>query len=142
MLYAPLMEPDTPPLTRQRAKWAWKLFRAKQSDRNGEYQRGLDWLDEAAQIKALYPQHRVLRAKLLLRNQRIQEAQSAFAALRKELEDSEDPDNQYLRHYCSTMLATIRADTAHVRHQAKAAQSIPCSPMLLRRFPLVAGRDD
>ena len=113
------MEPDVPPLTWKRVKWAWKLFKAARSEVNGEYGRGLQLLEEASQIKALLPSDRVLRAKLLLQNQRTQEAQSAFAALRKELEGSENPNRQYLKHYCNAMLALIRADFGHIQHQAK-----------------------
>lgn len=130
------MDPDVPPRTWRRLQWAWKLLKATRSDDTGDYELGLQQLDEASRIKALYPAERVLRAKLLLRSQRDQEAQTLFASLRKELDESENPDLRYLRHYCNAMLALIRLDFGHVHLQAKLAQSLPCKQRLRYRFPL------
>jgi hypothetical protein len=132
------MKNEVRPWTLKHAKWAWKLFKAQRAEDNGDYKRSLQLLAEAGQIKALWAPGRVQTARLLLRDQRIEEAQSAFAALRKELETSDDPKDQYLRCYCAAMLADIRGDFGQYQHQARRAGSIACKERLRRLFPLVA----
>jgi hypothetical protein len=79
---------------------------------------------------------------VLLRSQRIPEAQSTFSSLRKEFEGADEPDLQYLRRFCTAMLGMIRIDSGPMNHEAKQAQTIPCRPSLRRRFTLVTGDQD
>jgi hypothetical protein len=130
------MDPDVPPRTWKRAKWAWKLFKAARAEHRGDFDQGLRLLDEAAQVKALRPEYRVQRAMLLLRAQRLSEAQTAFAALRKECAGSSDSNLQYLTRYCTAMLGMIRGDPGPLAVATKEARSISCQPRLRRKFPL------
>jgi hypothetical protein len=136
------MEPDAPPRTWKRAKWAWKLVKASMAEDRGDFDQGLRLLDDAAQIKALRADRRVQRAMLLLRAQRLPEAQSAFASLRKEFAGSPDPDLQYLKRYCTAMLGMIRGDPGPLAMATKEARSIPCRQRLRRNFPLDYRDDD
>ena len=80
---------------------------------------------------------RVQRARLLLRMQRIKEANLAFLALRNELKGSEHPDQKYLRHYCTYMLSSMsRTSSGQWGYEAEQAKLIPCSPSLKRNFPM------
>jgi hypothetical protein len=133
---------DAPPRSWKRAKWAWRLLQAKRAERKGDYEGGLRLLEEAELIKPLWASERVLRAMLLLRAQRVPEAQSSFSMLRREFEGADDPDLQYLRRFCTAMLGMIRVDAAPMNYEAKQAQTIPCSPRLRQRFPLISSDDD
>jgi hypothetical protein len=131
------MTDDAPPRSWRRARWAWKLFQASRSEAKGDFERALRLLDEAANIKALLAPERVQRAMLLLRNQRRAEAHRAFAALRDEFNVSDDPDLQYLRHFCTTMLSTLQPGSTQWSYEAKQAQKLKCRPRLRSRFPMV-----
>jgi len=133
---------DAPPRSLKRAKWAWKLFKAKQAERRGDYDGGLRLLNEAAHMKPLWAPERVLRAMLLLRSQRLPEAQAAFASLRKDFEGSDDPDLQYLRRFCTAMLGVITGNSLRLDYEAKQAHSIPCKARLRERFPLDVREED
>lgn len=128
------MEPDLPPRTWQRAKWAWKLFKADMAEDGGDFQEGIQLLDDAAQSKALPAFRQVQRAMLLLKAERLAESQSAFAALRKEFDGATDPDLQYLKRYCTAILGTITGNSGVFPD--KTAESIPCKRRLKRRFPV------
>lgn len=95
------------PLTWKRVVWAWKLFRAGRAEIDGDWETGLRLVDEAAQMNDLWAYHRVLRAVLLVRSQRMAEAQLAFVALWNEFEGSDNPDHQYLQAYCKATLEAI-----------------------------------
>lgn len=135
------MDPDLPPRTWQRAKWAWKLLKATRAENRGDFDEALQLIDEAARSKALLSASKVQRAKLLLKAGRLPESQSAFASLRKELDGSPDPDLQYLKRYCEAMLGMITGNIGALAVAEREVRSIPCRPRLRRRFPL-QGRDD
>jgi hypothetical protein len=125
-----------PPFSRLRAKWATLLLKASRAEAKGEFARALTLLDEADAIKPLQAGRRAHRALLLLRSQRLSEAQSALSSLRKELENSDDPDLQYLRRWCTATLGLILMNPAQFNREAREAQSIPCSNRVRKRFPL------
>jgi len=85
----------------------------------------------------LQPPDRVWRALLLLRAQRIREAHVAFAALRDEFKGSDDPDLQYLRHYCTFELSGLTRGSGQWSCEAKKGNLIDCRASLKRRFPMI-----
>jgi hypothetical protein len=137
------VEPDpAPPRSCRRLRWAVKLAGVRRAEEKADYRLALERLDSAAAIKPLWPEHRVWRAWLLLREQRLEESQNAFAALRKEFQGSENPDLKYLRHFCTAMLGMLRIDAAPMAFAARQAADIPCRPSLRRNFPLVGAEDE
>jgi hypothetical protein len=64
-------------------------------------------------------------------------AHTAFASLREEFKDSDDPDLQYLRHYCTATLSIMSPSSGQWGYEAKQAQKIDCSRSIKRQFPLV-----
>jgi hypothetical protein len=131
------MDGDAPPLSRRRLKWVWKLFRAWRAETKGQFDRALRLLDEAAEIKPLSAAEHVQRAMLLLRSQRSREAHVAFAKLRDDFKGSDDPDLQYLRHYCTSMLSMLQPGSGQWSYEARRAQLIKCRPYLKHRFRMV-----
>lgn len=131
------MQSDAPRWSWRRAQWAWKLVQADRAEQRGEFTRAVLLLDEATQIKSLWGPERVQRALLLLRSQRTHEAHQAFAALRDEFKDSDKPELQYLRHYCTAMLSMLSRSSGQWAYEAKEAKLIECSLSLKRRFPMV-----
>lgn len=138
-----IMDDDpAPPLSWRRFKWAGQLFMADRAEAKGHYDAALEWLRRAEEIRPLGPRDRVFRAMVLLRSQRLREAHSLFASLRKEFGGATDPTRQYLRRYCTAMLGMLRLDSGPMDYEARQARSIPCSPSLRRRFPLVERQDE
>jgi hypothetical protein len=133
--YSFRMNADSPSDLRTRFKWAWKIARAGSFERKREFERALRDLDGAANIWPLRASDRVHRARLLLRNQRIQEGHRAFATLREEFKGSDDPGIRYLRHYCTYQLSSLTG-SAQWSYEAKQAKLIDCSRSLKRRFPM------
>src|SRR5438270_9093069 len=129
------MSANRPPDLRTRFKWAWKIARAGSYERKREFERALRDLDDAADIWPLRASDRVHRARLLLRNQRIQEGHRGFATLREEFKGSDDPDIQYLRHYCTYELSYLTR-SPQWSYEAKQAKLINCGRSLKRRFPI------
>jgi hypothetical protein len=130
------MKPDAGRWSWRRLPWAWKIASAGDLERKGDFDGALNLLDEAEQIGGLRPSDRVLRARLLLRSQHIPEANQAFVALRNEFKGSQDPDFQYLRHYCTYMLSSLVRSSGQWAHEAMEAKRIDCHPSLERRFPM------
>jgi hypothetical protein len=126
----------------RRLRWAGLLWRASRREGKGDFEAALAALEAADRLEPLWPAERVQRAWLLLRAQRLREAQRAFAALWKEWEGAEDPDRQYLRRFCNAMLGMIRVDPGPMHYEARAARDIPCRPRLRRRFVLVGDEED
>ena len=131
------MNADRPPDLRSRFRWAWKIAQAGSYERKGDFERALRDLDDAAKIWPLRAPDRVLRARLLLRNQCYQEGHGAFAALRDEFKASDDPYLQYLRHYCTYVLSGLTRSSAQWSYEAKQASLIGCRAALKRRFPMI-----
>jgi hypothetical protein len=131
------MRNDAPPASWRRAKWAWKLFQASRAEAHGDFETALRRLDQAAEIKALWAPERVQRAMLLLRSQRTAEAHRAFSALRMEFKGSEDPDLQYLSHYCTSMLSALQPGSTQWSYEAEQGRKIKCRARLKSRFPMV-----
>jgi hypothetical protein len=125
----------------RRWRWALHLWRAGRREGKRDYDGAIAALDAAARLEPLWPAERVQRAMLLLKAQRLKEAQQAFAALWKEWQAADDPDRQYLRRYCNAMLGMIRTDASPMALEARAARDIPCHAWLRRRFPLVESED-
>ena len=98
-------------------------------------------LDEAAEIAPLMPVFRVRRAKLLLRLERVDDAYRAFDALRQEFKGSQNPDRQYLCHYCTAMLSLMRPGSAQWSFEAKQANAINCSWGVKAMHPMVTADD-
>jgi tetratricopeptide (TPR) repeat protein len=135
--------PDpAPPFARRRLRWAWLLFKADLAEIRGDYDQAIALLDQANGLKPLRDERRAHRALLLLRSQRLVEAQSALASLRKEFEQSADPDRAYLRRWCTATLGLMRVESAQFDREAHKAAAIPCRPRLRRRFPLPPPPDE
>lgn len=124
------------PFSPARFRWAWKLFQSYRAEKKGQFDRALQLLDEAEEIIPLPPSDRVHRAILLLRAQRIPEAHASFAALRDEFKGSDNPNRQYLRHYCTSQLS-LMARSGQWSYEAKQAKRIDCSRSIETRFPMV-----
>ena len=135
------MKPATPAFSPRRARWAWKLTKALSSEERGNFQQGLILLEQADSIRDLRAEDRVLRARLLLRSQRLEHAQNAFAKLAREFDGTAEPDLQYLRRYCLRTLALMRSDPIRHRLEVQAAKDIDCKPRLRRNFPLHVSED-
>ena len=110
-----------------------KAFRA---EGRGEFDSAIRFLDEAAKIIPLNASDRVDRAMLLLRGQHIREAHTAFADLREEFKGSDNPNLQYLRHYCTYQLSCLTRSSGQWSYEAKQAKLIKCSGSIKRRFPM------
>ena len=130
------MKPDAGKWSWRRLPWAWKIASAGSLERKGYFDRALTLLDEAEGIGPLRPSDRVLRARLLLRSQRIGDANNAFVALRNEFKGSRDPDFQYLGRYCTYILSSLHRSSGQWSHEAKEAASIAGRASLKRRFPM------
>ena len=118
-------------------KWAVTLAKADFAEDRGDFDRAWSLLNEAEQMGRLRVQDRVQRARLLLRMQRLNEANKAFLVLRDELKGSEHPDRKYLRHYCTYMLSSMsRASSGQWAYEAEQAKQLPCSASLKRNFPM------
>jgi hypothetical protein len=131
-----------PPFSRRRFGWAWLLLKAARAEQRGDFDKVIALLDEAAEIQPLRAEDRAYRALLLLRSQRLREAQSALAALHKKFQAGADPDRQYLWRWATATLGLMRVNAAQFDREARLAQTIPCRPGLRRRFPLPIPRDD
>jgi hypothetical protein len=129
-------------MSTQRFRWAWLLFKASRAEHADDYDLSLSLFDEADGIKPLPDGRRAQRALVLLRAQRLEEAQSALAQLRAEFKGSANPDRQYLRRWATATLALMRSASSQAEHEAKAAQDIPCSRLLRWRFPLPVSEQD
>jgi hypothetical protein len=114
----------------------WKIFRSYRAEQARQFDLAIQLLDEAAQIRTLSAADHVRRAWLLLKAQRVPEAQSAFALLRKKLQGADDPDLRYLRHFCTATLGMMGMEPAVADYEAKQAASLRCSRRLRREFPL------
>jgi hypothetical protein len=121
----------------RRLKWSWKIARAGLLEHKGQFARALALLDDAERVRALPPSGRVRRARLLLRSERVPEASAAFLALRNEFRGSDNPDRQYLRHYCTYMLSKIGpTSSGQWSYEAAQAKPIACRPWLKSAFPM------
>ena len=107
------------------------------AEQAGRFDRAVHLLDRASDSMPLRPSERVWRALLLLRAQRIREAHRSFAALRDEFKGSDDPDLQYLRHYCTYELSGLTPSSGQWSYEASKAKLIECRASLKRRFPMV-----
>jgi hypothetical protein len=107
------------------------------AERMNDFERALCMVDEAAEIMPLGPEERVRRAVILLRMQRTQDAHRAFDALRQEFKGSDNPDRQYLRHYCTAMLSLMQPSSGQWAYESKQAKAIKCSWSLKAWFPLI-----
>jgi hypothetical protein len=128
---------ERPPPISLRFRYAWRLLQAFRAERKGDFDRALQHLDNAGEVVALRASDRVYRADLLLRAQRTREAHMAFAALRDEFKDSDDPNRRYLRHYCTHQLSMLSHSSGQWSYEAKQARLIDCRALLKRRFPMV-----
>lgn len=127
--------PANPSLAR-RFRFAWRMLKALRAEHRGDFDRALHLVDGAAAILPLRASDRVWRAMLLLRAQRIGDAQKAFGALRDEFKASDNPDLRYLRHFCTYQMAAIMPSDQWA-YEAKQAKLTPCREYLKRRFPMV-----
>ena len=125
------------PFSLPRFRYAWKLFQSFLAERKGQFERAIQLLDEAGKIVPLTASDRVDRAVLLLRAQNTSEAHTAFAALRDEFKGSDNPNLQYLRHFCTHQLSLLTPSSGQWSYEAKQAQDIDCRPSLKRRFAMV-----
>lgn len=126
----------------QRFRWAWLLFKASRAEHVDDYNLALSLFDEADGIKPLPDNRRAQRALILLRAQRLEEAQSALAQLRAEFSGSTNPDRQYLWRWTTATLALMRSAPSQAEYEAQAARDIPCSRLLRWRFPLSVSDKD
>jgi hypothetical protein len=117
-------------------KLARKIFQSHRAEQKRQFPLAIQLLDEVAEIRALGAADHVRRAWLLLKCQKIPEAQAAFSSLRKSLEGSSDPELRYLRHFCTAMLGMIAMEPAVANYESKQALTVPCSRRLRRQFPL------
>ena len=124
------------PRTWKRAIWAWKLFRAGRAEIAGDWEAGLQLIDEAAQMSELWPYHRVLRAVLLVRSQRMSEAQLAFVSLWNEFDGSDDPDHLYLQAYCKATLETIWGNSTPSIDRTRHPPPSLLNRAIRERFPI------
>jgi hypothetical protein len=130
------MKDRPPPFSPTRFRYAWKLLKSFRAERQGQFDRALQLLDEAGEIMPLDASDRVDRAMLFLRAQRTREAHTAFAILRDEFKGSDKPTLQYLRHFCTHQLSLLTR-SGQWSHEAKQAKGIDCSTSLRRRFPMI-----
>jgi hypothetical protein len=130
------MDDRPPPLSPRRFRHVWKLWRSFRAGQKGQFERALQLLDEAAEIMPLDAPDRVGRALLLLRAQRTRDAHIAFAALRNDFKGSDDPDLQYLRHYCTHQLSMLMP-SSQWSYEARKGKLIDCRRYLKHRFPMV-----
>jgi tetratricopeptide (TPR) repeat protein len=131
-----------PQFSRKRFGWAALLFKARMADLRGDFEGAITFLDKATQLNPARDEDRAYRALLLLRCQRLDDAQSSLAALRKEFERSSDPDRQYLWRWTTATLGLMHVNASQFDREAKAAQSIPCRRRIRLRFPLPLPSDD
>jgi len=131
------MKERPPPFSPPRFRYAWKLLQSLLAERTGQFDRAIQLLDEAGETMPLRASDRVDRAMLLLKAQKTREAHTAFAALRDEFKDSENPNLQYLRHFCTHQLSLLTPSSGQWSYEAKQANGIVCRPSLKRRFPMV-----
>jgi|tagenome__1003787_1003787.scaffolds.fasta_scaffold20115087_1 hypothetical protein len=124
-------------LSPRRFRYAWKLMKAFSAEQKGQFDRALELVDDAAEIMPLYADDRVRRALLLLKAQRTRDAHAAFAALRNEFKGSDDPDIQYLRHYCTHQLSLLTPSSGQWGYEAKQAKLINCRRYLKHRYRMV-----
>jgi len=135
--YSRLMKERPPPFSPPRFRYAWKLLQSFLAERKGQFDRAVQLLDEAGEIMPVRASDRVARAMLLLRAQNTREAHAAFAAQRDEFKDTDNPDLQYLRHFCTHQLSLLPPSSGQWSYEAKQAKGIGCRPSLKRRFPMV-----
>lgn len=132
---------ERPPSLSARLKFSWKLWRVFRANGKRQFDRALTLLEEADKIRPLRAPGRVYRAALLLKAQRTHDAHVAFAALRDEFKGSDDPDRQYLRHYCTYQLSWMSRSSGQWSYEAKQAKLVDCRPALRRRFPMLSTDD-
>lgn len=130
-----------PRFSRRWFRSAWKMFRAFKAESNGDFDRALQFIDEAAEIAPLQAWFRVKRATLLLRLERVDDAHRAFDALRQEFKGSSNPNREYLRHYCTAMLSLMQPGSCQWSYEAKQANSIKCSRAVKGLLPMVSADD-
>lgn len=131
------MHESARPFSPRRFQFAWRLLKAFRAEMKGQFDRALQLVDEAAELVPLRASDRVYRADLLLKAQRTPEAHTAFASLRDEFKGSDDPNQQYLRHYCTHQLSLLNRSSGQWSYEARQANLIDCSSSLKRRFPMV-----
>ena len=98
-------------------------------------------MDDAAEIIPLAPLFRVTRARLLLRLERVDDAHRAFDAVRQELKGSAEPDDRYLRHYCTAMLSLMQPGSGQWSFEAKQANAIKCRRRVKALLPMFSADD-
>ena len=124
--------------SRQWFRSGWKLARAFNAERKGDFGRAVQFIDEAGEITPLQSWFWVKRATLLLRLERREEAHRWFEHLRQQLEDSSSPERRYLYHYCSSMLALMEPESSQWSHHAKQANAIKCRWHVKGLIPMIA----
>ncbi len=130
------MEFNPPFYSLRRLQWGWKIYKALDADRTGDWQAGLRYIEEAQALGPLPTPARVISATLLLRGGRAAEAQAALNRLVADLEGSGAPSRLYLKAYCESLLEAIwrRACMAELE---KVAPHIPgVAPYWKGRFPI------
>ena len=131
------MKSDPPPRSWRRFVYARKILQAFHAETRGQFRRAIELLDEASEITFLRPPERVQRAVLLAKDGCDEEAHQAFASLRTEFKRSDDPNVQYLRHFCTNVLSQMTRSSTQWLSEAEQAQKIKCAGSLKRRFRMV-----
>src|SRR5205085_7751154 len=94
--------------SRRWVRSGWKLIGSFNAEGKGDFDRAIQFIDEAGEIAPLQAWFWVKRATLLLRLERVEEAYRWFDDLRQQLNDSKSPERRYLYHYCSAMLSMMQ----------------------------------
>lgn len=119
----------------------WKLIRSFNAEGKGDFARAIQLIDEAGGIAPLQAWFWVKRATLLLRLERVEEANRWFDDLRQQLKDSTSPERRYLYHYCGAMLSLMQPGSSQWSHEAKQANAIKCGWFVKGLLPMVSATE-
>jgi hypothetical protein len=120
----------------ERLKATRLLLHVAEAEKRGDYPRALELLDDFAARCPCRAEDRALRALLLLRCQRLDEARTALTALRRELKGFDDPERSYLWRWANATLALLGNRTRQFDFECREAEYLGAGLRLRRRFPL------
>lgn len=120
----------------------WLHIKANYAESKGNIATALQHLEEAEAIVAFNAEDFAYKARLLLLAQKLPEAQDVLSHLHSCLSDASNPNDRYIRRWCTAHLGLLRTNAAQFNHEARKAALIQCSPRLRRRFPLSVAAED